>query len=145
LEVVKSVSGGIMELKDALRQAREKLGMSCEEMGRQIGVSGTAYRKWENGTNYPTVKRWRAIEGKTGVDASLYTDQHDESITQHIGTVTFGNATSGASATISQQTGDKLELSNEERELLLLFRQYGNPILLDKCRRKLRKIEALSR
>lgn len=134
-----------MDLKDALRQAREKLGASCEEMGKNLGVSGTAYRKWEDGTNFPTVRRWKAIERITGVDVSLYSDGRDESVTQTIGTVTYGNVTNGATATISQQTGDKLELSIEEKELLLLFRQYGNRTLLDRCRRQLRKIEMLSR
>jgi transcriptional regulator with XRE-family HTH domain len=134
-----------MDFKDALKRARENLRMSHEEMGRQLGISGTAERKWESGENFPTIKRWARIQAITGVDPSLYVENNNETVTQKIGTVTYGNITNGATATISQHTVKDLDISAEEKELLLLFRRFGNAAMLDRCRRQLLKMEELSR
>ena len=38
-----------MEIKDILKNKRESLGMTCEDVGKRVGVSASTISRWERG------------------------------------------------------------------------------------------------
>ena len=43
-------------MKDQIREAREKAGMTQAELARALGVTQGAVYQWENGLTYPRLK-----------------------------------------------------------------------------------------
>ncbi|MBQ6858297.1 MAG: helix-turn-helix transcriptional regulator, partial [Clostridia bacterium] len=44
-----------MKMNDTIREYRRGLGMTQEQLAQQLGVSGPAVSKWEQGASYPDV------------------------------------------------------------------------------------------
>lgn len=54
--------------KPALREYREKNGLSCDEAGAKIGVKGVTWRSYENGNREVDGDMAKAIEEQCGVE-----------------------------------------------------------------------------
>ena len=44
-----------MKLNDIIRTRRQALGLTQEQLARQLGVSAPAVNKWERNLNYPDI------------------------------------------------------------------------------------------
>lgn len=130
-----------------LKAWRDSDGLSQDEAGALIGVSGTAIQNWESGDHFPSNKRWRRIKEKTGIDPVRYMD--------YSSTATATTATNSPMAAVSadncfsvevrqgQQQADKhtVTLTPQEHELFLLWRRYGNEVIFERCLDELRRAE----
>ncbi len=50
-----------MDYRKLIKELREKLILSQEEMAATLGVSFTSINRWENGKTIPTIKARRKI------------------------------------------------------------------------------------
>ena len=50
-----------MDMSKAIREGRDRLGMSQEALAERLGVSRQAVSKWESGAAQPTGANWRAL------------------------------------------------------------------------------------
>lgn len=41
-----------------LREIRERMGLTVDQVAKEIGVSESTFRKWESGKNHPTVDNY---------------------------------------------------------------------------------------
>lgn len=54
-----------------LKEAREKLGLTQEELGRQVGVTGSAITNYEKDTSHPKEPVMYALIDALGVDPNF--------------------------------------------------------------------------
>lgn len=59
-----------MKIHEAIRRARERLGISQSELARRVGVSKTAVGKWEDGSTAPNRRRARQVALALGLPPS---------------------------------------------------------------------------
>ena len=50
-----------MDMSKAIREGRDRLGMSQEALAERLGVSRQAVSKWEMGTSVPSPENRRAL------------------------------------------------------------------------------------
>ena len=147
---------GCEEFAAALWATRENMGLSREDFGAGINVSGTTIQKWEIGAVFPKPSRWKAIKLFSGIDPADYRERPTTQITGNRNTGI--TATNGANVSVSSstQTTTSVQLSPEEIEALQvirkigpkalealeLFGQYGNEHILDTCIARLHKVKA---
>ena len=132
---------------EELKRRREAMGLSRKEFGAEIDVSATTIQKWEDEGIFPKPSRWKRINDFTGIDPASFRDYTGNVHSPTIHADTVGSISITTSGQRSTDTSSKytLELSPKEHEAITLFRQYGNPILLEKCIEKLRQVEAIYR
>ena len=70
------------EFGQRLRQARENYGMAADELGRRLGSSGQAYRRYERGEVMPKIDQLLDICDILGVtlDSVVYGDSDKAAI-----------------------------------------------------------------
>lgn len=74
-----SITCGVMSWRDKLRISRERAGMSQDELGKAVGVSGSAINLWENGPTYPSVKNLLKASEECDFDLSwIFSSEPDE-------------------------------------------------------------------
>ena len=66
-----------VEIGKRVRHARVSVGMTQDELGRQVGVSDAAINQYEAGRNLPRLKRLEAIAGVLGVTTAWLLDGGD--------------------------------------------------------------------
>jgi DNA-binding XRE family transcriptional regulator len=52
--------------KHPIAAGRNRLGLTLDEFGRDLGVSGMTVWRWEQGRSLPHRKRWNDLEAKIG-------------------------------------------------------------------------------
>lgn len=67
-----------MDMKDRIRQARKKAGLSQTQLAAQVGVTRSAVVHWENGTNTPRRDVVESIASVTGVKSNWLETGIDE-------------------------------------------------------------------
>lgn len=60
-----------MDMSKAIREGRERLGMSQEALAERLGVSRQAVSKWEMGTSVPSPENRRALSEILGTDLQV--------------------------------------------------------------------------
>ena len=58
-----------MDMSKAIREGRDRLGMSQEALAERLGVSRQAVSKWENGTSDPNTSNLIALAKLYGISA----------------------------------------------------------------------------
>ena len=61
-----------MELKDRIAQARKAAGLSQEQLGEKLGVSGQAVSEWETGKSVPDTENIRRMALILAVSADYF-------------------------------------------------------------------------
>ena len=60
-----------MDMSKAIREGRDRLGMSQEALAERLGVSRQAVSKWEMGTSVPSPENRRALSEILGTDLQV--------------------------------------------------------------------------
>lgn len=60
-----------MDMSKAIREGRDRLGMSQEALAERLGVSRQAVSKWEVGTSVPSPENRRALSEILGTDLQV--------------------------------------------------------------------------
>ena len=60
-----------MDMGKAIREGRDRLGMSQEALAERLGVSRQAVSKWEMGTSVPSPENRRALSEILGTDLQV--------------------------------------------------------------------------
>lgn len=63
-----------MDMGKAIREGRERLGMSQEALAERLSVSQQAVSKWEMGTSVPSPENRRALSEILGADLQVETE-----------------------------------------------------------------------
>ena len=63
-----------MDMGKAIREGRERLGMSQEALAERLSVSRQAVSKWEMGTSVPSPENRRALSEILGADLQVETE-----------------------------------------------------------------------
>jgi transcriptional regulator with XRE-family HTH domain len=160
------VIGGDM-FSEALKNTRKLNKMSQEDLASAIAIltgdslTRQAVQRWESGVSAPEQDKWAAIEKALGQPEgwvfaliSADTRQHNSSISMRdanrspasaINAQNVGSIQISADDNLSngQQPGHHEILSDVEYEVLVLFRKYGNPALLQRCLGQLRQAQEI--
>lgn len=76
---VPSITCDIMSWREKLKISRERAGLSQDELGKAVGVSGSAINLWENGPTYPSVKNLLKAADECRFDLSwIFSSDPDE-------------------------------------------------------------------
>lgn len=59
-----------MRLGERIEQARRRMGLTQDQVGRELGVTGAAVQQWESGETQPRGHRLDALTQLLGVDAA---------------------------------------------------------------------------
>jgi transcriptional regulator with XRE-family HTH domain len=121
----------------ALRVARDRMGLTREEFGDGLRVSGTTIQKWEGGEVFPKPARWKAILDFCGLDPSLYKDYSTTIDNSDQATASYNSVAASGGSTVTLKPDINLhepiiptELSAKEWEALQAIRHFGD-IALD--------------
>lgn len=140
-----------MKISEALRMARAAKKMKQHELAAMIGVSQQMVSGWENDSDPVSPKNWQAILEALGVDCSQY-EMPQTQKSAYIATGHRGTADNGGTVSISGDIAAlnyghhatvQAQLTEIEYDTLMLFRRYGNPHLLEKCRQSLLRAKEL--
>ena len=74
-----------MKLNDIIRTRRQALGLTQEQLARQLGVSAPAVNKWERNLNYPDITLLPALARALGVDLNTLLSFQEELTEGEIG------------------------------------------------------------
>jgi transcriptional regulator with XRE-family HTH domain len=137
-----------MNTGDKMRMARLAKKMSQRALAGVVGVKQQAVSEWENGGGVDP-KHWPEIKEHLGIDLSTTSSitQHTPTRSPAINAQNVGSIQISADDSMSngQQPGHYELLTDIEYEVLTLFRQYGNPTLLQRCLGQLRQAQELFR
>lgn len=76
---IPSVTCDAMGWREKLRASRERAGLSLEEMGKRIGMSGQAIQLWEAGPSFPSIPKLLLAAEKVGIDLGwVFSDAPDQ-------------------------------------------------------------------
>ena len=64
-----------MDMSKAIREGRDRLGMSQEALAERLGVSRQAVSKWESGASDPSTSNLLALAKLFGIDAKKLLDE----------------------------------------------------------------------
>lgn len=151
---------------ESLRNTRKLNKMSQEDLAAAIAnVTGEsltrqAVQRWESGVSAPEQDKWAAIEKALSQPEGWVFALISADTRQHVAsTITMRDPTrspainaqgvgsihiSADNLSSREQAGGHYELlSDIEYEVLTLFRQYGNPTLLQRCLGQLRQAQEL--
>ena len=64
-----------MDMSKAIREGRDRLGMSQEALAERLGVSRQAVSKWESGASDPSTSTLLALAKLVGIDAKELLDE----------------------------------------------------------------------
>jgi transcriptional regulator with XRE-family HTH domain len=65
------IVAGVMAVGQAIKAARERLGLSQEALGDRLQVSGLTVSRWERGERLPRRGQWPKIREIMGVQIGL--------------------------------------------------------------------------
>jgi len=138
-----------------MKAARAMTGMSLDDCGKEIGVTGSAVGNWENPEHksFPRYERWEKIRIVLGINPKEYVAEVKGIVvtgSRSAGSIT---ASSGAEVRIGEtnvamqkppEGAVMTELTPLEHEILIKFRKFGNAEMLYNCIKKLDAIGAMS-
>lgn len=78
-----------MTAGDRIKEARELAGLTQEDLGKRLGVTGVAVMRYEKGLRQPRLEQLQAIADALGVDINWLVngqtlEQRDQAIKDHI-------------------------------------------------------------
>ena len=103
-----------------IKLLRTKMGMSQEQLAKQVLVTQTAVSQWEKGRTFPDVKKKKKLATLFNVTIDYLLGETDEPGLYYANNIQGSNFVQG-NGTVT--VGDFNETSKEEAELLRIYRE----------------------